>query len=71
MAGQAMVGSFSAVLHVSALVPTLSGVTTIWAGGAVAPPLFDRKNLKLMIEWPTTASNISTHYDLSRVSVPY
>ena len=24
-----------------------------------------------MIEWPTTASNISTHYDSSRVSVPY
>ena len=47
------------VLHVCVLVPTLIGVTTIWAGRAVAPPLFDRKNYKLMIEWPTTASNIS------------
>ena len=47
------------VLHVCVLVPTLIGVTTIWAGRAVAPPLFDRKNDKLMIEWPTTASNIS------------
>ena len=24
-----------------------------------------------MIEWPTTASNVSTHYNSSRVSVPY
>jgi len=24
-----------------------------------------------MIEWPTTASNVSTHYGSSRVSVPY
>ena len=31
------------VLHVCVLVPTFSGVTTIWAGRAVVPPLFDRK----------------------------
>ena len=44
---------------------TFRGVTTIGAGRAVALPLFDEskyKNLKLTIEWPTTASNVSSHY---------
>ena len=31
------------VLHVCVLVPTLSGVTTIWTGREVAPQLFDRE----------------------------
>ena len=36
-----------------------SGVTTIGAGRAVAPPLFDGSKLKInVIEWPTTASNV-------------
>ena len=48
MAGQAMAGSFFQlacylfVLHVCVLVHTLSGVTIIWAGRAVDPPLYDR-----------------------------
>lgn len=41
-----------------------SGVTTIGAG-------FQWIKMKLMTKLPTTASNISTHYDSSRVSVPY
>ena len=50
MAGQAMAASFFSadlllmlVLHVCVLVPTLSGVTTIWEGREVASPLFDRE----------------------------
>ena len=48
----------------------MQGLTTIGAGRAVAPPLFDGSKL-IMLEWLTTAYNVSTHYDSSRVSVPY
>ena len=43
----------------------------IGAGRPVAPLLFDGSRLKITIEWPTTAYNVSTHYDLSKVSEPY
>ena len=44
--------------------------TPMGAGRTVTPPLFDGSKL-ITTEWPTTASNVSTHYNSSRVSVPY
>ena len=42
-----------------------------WGRLGSRPTTFQWVKIKLTIEWPTTASNFSTHYESSRVSVPY
>ena len=48
------------VLHVCVLVPTLSGVTTIWAGREVAPPHFDREISDRMANYSINAMSVLT-----------
>ena len=57
------------VLHVCVLVPTLSGVTTIWAGREVAlAPLFDREISDRMANYSINAMSVLT---MTRVESVY